>query len=69
MAKRQIVIDIYKDPVSIRQLACWERWVNARVIFRKNKDHLNIKWLEDKLNGTYYTLSEQSYNDILEMFK
>lgn len=64
-------IDIYEYPECVKQLKCWSRWVDARVIYRKLKDNPPdwFEWLENSLDGTHYTLTEETFNKIKERYE
>jgi hypothetical protein len=54
-----------------KQLESWSRWVDARVIYRKLKPNPPdwFKWLESALDGTHYTLTEETFNLIKEKYE
>jgi len=63
-------ISEYEQAKMDRQLACWSRWVSARIIYRKVKDNPPdwFDWLEKELDGTGYTLSEEVFKEIKKKY-
>lgn len=61
----------YQKEIKDRQLACYSRWVDARVIYRKIKPlELDwVLWLEEQLGGTHYTLTEAIFKEIKEKYE
>jgi len=60
----------FKDQIK-RHQKCWNRWVDARVIYRSlKKDPPEwFDWLEKELDGTHYKLSEETFNEIKEKYE
>lgn len=60
----------YEQEKMDRQLACWSRWVSARIIYRKVKENPPdwFEWLEKALDGTGYTLSKKVFEEIKNKF-
>jgi len=54
-----------------RHLKCWHRWVECRVIYRKLKPNPPewFEWLEKKLEGTHYSLTEETYQEIKKYYE
>jgi hypothetical protein len=53
-----------------RHQKCWHRWVECRVIYRKllNDKPDWFEWLENSLDGTHYSLTEETYNKIIKLY-
>ena len=60
----------YKEQVK-RHQKCWDRWVDARIIYRKLKNNPPdwFEWLEKELDGTHYKLTEKTFNEIIEKYE
>lgn len=60
----------HEEKLKQKQLECWSRWVDSRVVYRKLKGNPPdwFNWLENALKGTHYTLTEETFNLIKEKY-
>jgi hypothetical protein len=61
----------YEEKLKRKQLASWSRWVDSRAIYRRLKDNPPdwFEWLEKQLDGTHYTLTEETFKEIKQRYE
>jgi hypothetical protein len=60
----------YESKLKTRQLECWSRWVDAKVMYRDlKKRNLPFEWMEPYLENSWYTMTEEMVKQIKEKYK
>jgi hypothetical protein len=61
----------YEEKLKQKQLESWSRWVSCMVIYRRLKDNPPdwFEWLEKQLEGTHYTMTEETYKEIKQRYE